>query len=83
MYNLSKKGQMTTMVAHFTLILGILCGASVLILLITAISISKNKDKLTSFECKILFFVVFAVCFGAIILYILSNLELFFALIKG
>ncbi|TLD85007.1 hypothetical protein LS70_000120 [Helicobacter sp. MIT 11-5569] len=70
------------MVGNFALTLSILCGISLVILAITGISISKNRDRLTGFEKKILFFVAFLLCFGVILLYILSNLELFFALIN-
>lgn len=70
------------MLGNFTLTLSILCGISLVILIITGISISKNSAKLTGFEKKILFFVAFLLCFGVIALYILSNLELFTALIS-
>ncbi|MBX7490110.1 hypothetical protein [Helicobacter turcicus] len=70
------------MVGNFALTLSILCGISLLILVITGISISKNSSKLTGFEKKILFFVAFLLCFGAIVLYIVSNLELFIALVS-
>ncbi|EEO26682.1 hypothetical protein [Helicobacter winghamensis] len=69
------------MLGNFTLTLAILGGISLVILIITGISISKNSTKLTSFEKKVLFFVAFLLCFGVIVLYILSNLELFIALI--
>lgn len=62
------------------MVLGILGFVSIVILAITAFSVSKSGDKLTSFEKKILFFVALLLCLGINLLYIFSNLELFFAL---
>ncbi|WP_297810548.1 hypothetical protein [uncultured Helicobacter sp.] len=67
-------------VENFTMILGVLGLVSIIILAITAISVSKSGDKLTPFEKKILFVVAFLLCLGIILLYIFSNLNLFFAL---
>lgn len=68
------------MVENFALTLSILIGVALVILAITGFSVAKSGDKLTGFEKKILFFVAFLLCFGIILLYILSNLELFVAL---
>ncbi len=68
------------MLSNFILTLSILSIIAVIVLLITGISIAKSGDKLTGFEKKVLFFVAFGLCFGIILLYILSNLEYFFAL---
>ena len=70
------------MVANFTLILLIRCGISLIILAITGISIKRSSANLTSFEKKVLFGVAFLLCAGVILLYIFSNLELFFALLR-
>ncbi|TLD87005.1 hypothetical protein LS69_005000 [Helicobacter sp. MIT 05-5294] len=67
-------------VGNFAMVLGILGFVSIVILAITAFSVSKSGDKLTSFEKKILFFVALLLCLGINLLYIFSNLELFFAL---
>ncbi|WP_415577039.1 hypothetical protein [Helicobacter ganmani] len=67
-------------VGNFAIVLGILCLVSIVVLAITAISVSKSGGKLTSFEKKILFAVAFLLCSGIILLYIFSNLSLFFAL---
>lgn len=67
-------------VGNFTMVLGILSLVSIVILAITAFSVSKSGDKLTSFEKKILFMVAFLLCLGVILLYIFSNLDLFLAL---
>lgn len=68
------------MLGNFVITLSILCIVSIIILIITAISISKNSAKLTGFEKKILFIVACLLCLGVILLYIFSNLELFFAI---
>lgn len=70
------------MVANFTLTLLILCGISFIILIVTGISIKRSSANLTSFEKKVLFGVAFVLCAGIILLYILSNLDLFFALLR-
>ncbi len=67
-------------VGSFAIVLGILCVVSIVILAITGMSVSKSGSKLTSFEKKILFSVAFFICLGIIALYIVSNLNLFFAL---
>lgn len=70
------------MVANFTLTLLILCGISFIILIVTGISIKRSSANLTSFEKKVLFGVAFVLCAGIILLYIFSNLDLFFALLR-
>lgn len=70
------------MVANFALTLSILSGISLLILAIIGFSLYRSKDKLTSFEKKILFFVAFLLCFSIIAFYIYSNFELFVALLR-
>ncbi len=69
-------------VGGFGLTLGIMAAVSLLIIIVTIISVVKSGDKLTSFEKKILIFVVVGLCLFAMILYSASHLSLFFTLIS-
>ena len=64
-------------VGNFITILSIMGVVSFVIIVATIISVVRSGDKLTSFEKKVLIFVAIALCLGIMILYILSNLEVF------
>ncbi|CAM2774252.1 hypothetical protein [Helicobacter burdigaliensis] len=64
----------------FIITLSIIAVVCVIVMLLTIISVVKSGDKLTSFEKKILIFVAFVLCLGAMGLYIVSNMEFFRAL---
>lgn len=66
-------------VSGFGLILMLIVVVSFLIVIATIISVARSGDKLTSFEKKFLVFVAIALCLLVIVLYIISNLPLFFA----
>ncbi|PZT47911.1 hypothetical protein B6S12_06635 [Helicobacter valdiviensis] len=64
----------------FIITLIIIAVVSLIVMILTIVSVVKSGDKLTSFEKKILIFVAFILCAGALGLYIVSNMELFRAL---
>lgn len=66
-------------VSGFGLILVLIVAVSFLIIVATIVSVIKSGNKLTSFEKKFLVFVAIALCLLVIVLYIISNLPLFFA----
>lgn len=68
-------------VGDFVTVLSIMGVVSFVVILLTIISVAKSGDKLTSFEKKVLIFVAIGLCLGIMILYIVSNIELFNAML--